>query len=913
MTRLRLFLFRLWSLIRSRQMDRDIDDEIASHLAEATDEYTQQGLSPEDAQRAALRSFGGVTQTKELYRQVRSFTWLDDLRQDVPYAIRGLRRSPGFTTVACVTLALGIGANTAIFSIVNSLLLRPLPVPEPDRLVTISSATAVSFGFTAGAGWNYPMWNRLRQRAEAFDGALAFTAERFNLAPGGERQPVDGLYVSGEFFTTVSVPALLGRTFTPADDVRGGGPDGPVAVISYRLWQRRFGGAASVIGTPVAVDGVPFTIIGVTPPEFLHVEVGRTFDVAVPLATQPLIRGKDAAIDQPRALILIVMLRLKPEQSLEAATATLRAMQPDILGVTPDELARVRPPNLAEPFTLVPASAGTSGAAGPGLRQQYERPLLAILIIVALVLLIACANLANLLLARATGRRHELSVRRALGASRWRLARQWLVESFVLAVLGAAVGLAVAAWGSRMLVAQLSTAESPVTLDLSFDWVVLAYTTAVTVATVMFFGTVPALRATRVAPIDALKAHGVNAGPGGGGLAHSKLANGGSSSLVIAQVAFSLVVMAAAGLFIRTFDQLASVPLGFDPDRVLVIDVDTARARVDPAARFAYYDRLAGAVVSVPGVTHAAASIWTPLSGDGYMRDAQGRAVFSERVGTNFVTPTWFDVYGIGIRAGRDFDHRDAANTLPVAIVNETFVRKFLAGRHAIGETVQGRDGTRRTVVGVVTDTVFGRSLRDTAPSMMYVPLAQAAGLEGLADTGIRISVRSTSEQPGSVALSMGTALTAVNRDLAFSFRPLADDVDAALARERLVAMLSGFFGALAVFLAAIGLYGVTACTAAQRRTEIAIRMSLGAQRSEVIGLVLRRGLGLTAIGIALGLATAAAVTRYLEALLFGVTPVDPATFFGVSFIFVAVAAVASGMPARRASNVDPMVALRAE
>ncbi len=837
---------------------------------------------------------------------------LESVWQDVRYAVRMLSKSPGFFLVAVLTLGLGIGANTAIFSIVNSLLLRPLPVPEPDRLVTISSDTAVRFGFTAGAGWNYPMWDRLRQRAEAFDGALAFTAERFNLAPGGERQPVDGLYVSGEFFTTVGVPALLGRTFTPADDVRGGGPDGPVAVISYRLWQQRFGGAAGVIGTPVAVDGVPFTIVGVTPPEFLHVEVGRTFDVAVPLATQPLIRGKDAAIDQPRALILIVMLRVKAEQSLEAATATLRAMQPDILGVTPDELSRVKPANLAEPFTLVPASAGTSGAAGLGLRQQYERPLVAILIIVALVLLIACANLANLLLARATARRHELSVRRALGASRWRLARQGLVESIVLGVLGAGVGLAIAAWGSRVLVAQLSTAQSPVTLDLSLDWAVLAYTAAITVATVVFFGTVPALRATRIAPIEALKAPGVNTRRGGGGSPRSLLANGGSSSLVIAQVAFSLVLMAAAGLFIRTFDRLASVPLGFDPDLVLVIDVDTARARVDPAARFAHYDRLMDAVLSEPGVTHAAASIWTPLSGGGYIRDAQGRAVFSERVVTNFVTPTWFDVYGIGIRAGRDFDHRDSANTLPVAIVTETFVRKFLAGRHAIGETVEGMGSTRRTVVGVAADAVFGRSLRDTPPPMMYVPLAQSTGLGRPAETSIRISVRSTSESK-SVARSVATALTAVSRDLTFSFQPLADSVDAALARERLVAMLSAFFGALAVSLAAMGLYGVTAYAATQRRAEIVIRIALGAQRSEVIGLVLRRGLGLTVIGIAVGLATAGAVTRYLEALLFGVTPLDPGTFIGVSLIFVAVAAVASCMPARRASNVDPMVALRAE
>lgn len=909
---LRRMLGGFHALFRRRRLEQELDEELRSCLESSIEHKMRAGMPREDAIRAARVEMGSLDAVKDRTRDVGWEARVESVWQDVRYAVRMLRRSPGFLLVAVLTLALGIGANTAIFSIVNGLLLRPLPVPEPDRLVTISSDTAVGFGFTAGAGWNYPMWKRLRQRAQAFGGALAFTAERFDLAQSGERQPANGLYVSGEFFTTLGVPAVFGRTFTPADDVRGGGPDGPVAVISYGLWQRRFGGAASVVGAPVTVEGVPFTIIGVTPPGFRHVEVGRTFDVAVPLGTQPLVRGKGAAIDQPRAHILIVMLRLRPEQSLEVATATLRAMQPDLLGVTPEELARVKPPNHAEPFTLVPASAGTSGAAGPGLRQQYERPLLAMLIIVALVLLIACANLANLLLARATARRHELSVRRALGVSRWRLARQGLVESSVLGVLGAGVGLGVAALGSRVLVAQLSTGESPVTLDLSLDWAVLAYTAIVTVATVMFFGTVPALRAARIAPIEALKAPGVHACSSGGRFAHGRLATGGSSGLVIAQVAFSVVLMAAAGLFIRTFDRLASVPLGFDPDRVLVIDVDTARARVDPAVRFADHDRLVDAVASVPGVTHAAASIWTPLSGGGYIRDAQGRAVFSERVVTNLVTPTWFDVYGIGIRAGRDFDHRDAANTLPVAIVNETFVRKVLIGRHAIGETVEGLDDTRRTVVGVAADAVFGGSLRDAPPPMMYIPLAQSAGVERLAGAGISISVRSTFE-PRAVARSIATALTAVSRDLAFSSRLLADDVDAALARERLVAMLSGVFGALAVCLAAIGLYGVTAYTATERRTEIAIRMALGAPRAEVIGLMLRRGLGSTAIGIALGLAIAATMTRYLEAMLFGVGPLDPGTFIGVFVIFVAVAAVASCVPAFRASNVDPMVALRAE
>lgn len=900
----------LRGLLQRRKAEREIDDELAFHLDMETQANVERGMPHAAARQAALRSFGGITQAKELVGDVRTLR-IESLWQDVRYAARMLSKTPGFLAVAVLSLGFGIGANTAVFSIVNSLLLRSLPVPEPHRLVTVSSDTAIRFGFTAGAGWNYPMWDRLRQRAQAFDGALAFTAERFNLAPSGERQPVNGLYVSGEFFTTVGVPALLGRTFTPADDIRGGGPDGPVAVISYRLWQRRFGGAASVIGTPVAIDEVPFTIIGVTPAEFLHVEVGRTFDVAVPLATQPLIRGKGAAIDQPRALILIVMLRLRPEQSLEAATATLRAMQPEILGVTPDARSRL-PANLAEPFTLVPAYAGTSGAAGAGLRQQYERPLWAILIIVAVVLLVACANLANLLLARATARRHELSVRRALGASRWRLARQWLVESMMLAVLGAGVGLGIAAWGSRLIVAQLSTDQSPVTLDLSLGWQVFAYTAAVAAATVVFFGTVPALSATQIEPIDALKAPGGNSSPGGGRSLYTKLGHGGSSGLVIAQVALSLVLMAAAGLFIRTFDHLANVPLGFDSDRVLVISVDTARAARDPGTSYAYYDRLVDAVRRVPGVTNVAASVWTPLSGGGLMQDAQGRVMNPERAVTNAVSPAWFDVYGTGIRAGRDFDHRDVATAPPVAIVNETFARRFLADHNPIGETVQAAGRTRGTVVGLVADAVFGRSLRDTPPPMIYVPLAQSAALGRPVDTSIRISVRSSSE-PSSVVGSVATALTAASPDLTFSFQSLADSVDAALARERLVARLSALFGGLALFLAVIGLYGLTAYTVTRRRTEIAIRTALGAQRSQVIGLVLRRGLALTVIGIGVGVAIAAIVTRYMEAMLFGVAPADPATFVGVSVMFLAVAALASYMPARRASNVDPMVALRAE
>ena len=415
---------------------------------------------------------------------------------DMRLAVRALRATPIASLVAALSLALGIGANTAIFSLLNSLLLRTLPAKEPERLVTISSDAAVRMGFKAGLGWNYAMWDRFRQRAEAFDGAIAWTPQRIDLAANGESQPVDGLVVSGDFFATLGVPAFLGRTLTAADDRRGGGPDGPVAVIGYGLWQRRFGGSAGVIGTSLNVEGVPFTIVGVTPPEFFGLEVGKAFDLAVPLGTEPLFRGKKAAIDQPRSLFLFIMLRLKAGQSRDAATAALRTIQPDIL-------APGLPPFVREPFTLVPAAAGAD--IPDSARPRYERSLLTMLVVVALVLLIAAANIANLQLARATARRHELSVRLALGASRWRLARQMLVESLVLASAGAAGGLLFAMWGSRAVVAALSSPIGRVALDVPLDVRVLMFTVVLTSVTAILAGTAPALRAARAAPIEALK------------------------------------------------------------------------------------------------------------------------------------------------------------------------------------------------------------------------------------------------------------------------------------------------------------------------------------------------------------------------------------------------------------------------
>ena len=831
---------------------------------------------------------------------------MDTVWQDLRLALRVLRRSPGFAAVIVLTLSLGIGANAAIFGVVNGLLLRPLPVADPQQLVAIASDGAVARGYTSGMGWSFAMWEKLQPHVGLFDGALAWTPARFNLSPGGERQNAEGLFATGGYFATLGIPAILGRTFSEADDRPGGGADGPVAVIGYGLWQRRFGGAADVIGRTLLVDGVTVTIVGVTPPEFFGVDVGRVFDVALPLRTEPLIRGNRPAL---RSAPLLVMLRLKPGQSAEAGTAMLRSLQPEILGVTPEGMSAVRPPHLREPFTLVSAASGTSlPVRGPmGLRQSYTQPLVINLVVVVLVLVIACVNIANLLLARATARRHELTVRIALGAPRARLARQLLIESLVLAALGAIGGFMIAGWGSQALVAQLSTAANRITLDLSFDWRTLAFTAGVAVATAGIFGTAPAFRATRVGSMDVLKMQGRAASWHRPGRSRFVSLAGG---LVILQVALSLALVVAAALFVRSFERLTHVPLGFDPDRVLVVNVDTQRALMDPADRPRLFERIVDAARSVPGVAHAGGSLWTPVDGGMRMGDSESRVTF------NFVTPGWFVAYGTTVRSGRDFTERDSAEAPPVVVVNDAFVRALMPGRFPLGQTIpypRSRDGNvQRTIVGVVDDTTFD-SQREGVQPMVYLPLAQAVGSGPNGAAEISVGVRPAAGSPMQLARGVAAALTGVDRGLAFTFTLMTDHVQASVRQERILAMLSGLFGGLALLIAALGLYGMTSYTVNRRFTEIGIRMALGAQRPHVLGLILRQSLALTAVGIILGLAGASAVTRYLRGMLFGLTPVDPGTFIGVAVLFAVVAAAAAAIPAHRATRVDPLVALRTD
>jgi putative ABC transport system permease protein len=833
--------------------------------------------------------------------------WIDGCAQDLRYAWRSLRQAPTFTITAILTLALGIGANTAIFSLVNGLMLRTLPVADPQRLAVLRGGAPeprLGSGFPSQV-YTYGVWEAMRTHGPAFDGFAAWSTTRFDLSRGGEMRRVDGLFTSGDFFSMLGVPALVGRTFAATDDVRGGGAEGAVAVISHGFWQRSFGGAANVVGTQLTIERVPFTVIGVTPQEFLGPEVGRSFDVAVPIAAASLI-GRNALLETPIPYLRI-MVRLDPGQGLDSATAILRGLQPQIR-----EAAMPRVPGfqakgfLETPMTLVSGATGTSP-----LRQRYERALMIIFAVVALVLLIACANIVHLLLARGAARRREWTVRLALGASRWRLARQLLVESVMLSAVGAGLGLLVAQWGSRALVTQLSTATDQVVIDLTLDWRILAFTIAVTATMTVIFGLTPAMRAFGLAPIGALR------DVGEGRTSESRI--GTTNLLVVAQVAVSLVLLVAAGLFVRTFVGLATLPLGFDAARVLVVELNATRANVTPADRTALYERLIDSIAALPGVTAAGGSILTPVSGNVALNLIQipGAPALPERargVPVHFVTPGWLATYGTALRSGRDIESRDRKDAPPVALVNEAFVRKFLPTIDPIGTSVvigrrpPGDSAPLPTIVGVVSDAVYG-SLRDPLQPTLYRPLQQVDF--PTPPLTIDLSVRAASGSPALLARPIAATISTVDPDLAFSFRPLADQIGASLIQERVVATLSGFVGALAVLLAGLGLYGITAYAVTRRRIELGIRMALGADASAVVRLVLGRVTMLVGIGLVSGAVLTVWASDFISTLLFGVEARDPATLVGAATVLAAVAALAGWLPARRAARVDPAHVLR--
>jgi putative ABC transport system permease protein len=884
-----------------RELSLDVVDELACHLADLQATAIRNGASGHEAERRALETLNAAS-FLELSKRPRARRGVG-YAHDIRVAIRQLAAAPIVTAVAVLSLALGIGANTAVFSLVNSLMLRALPVREPQQLAVVTD-DAVRGNDT----WTYPIWQELRSRA-LFDNGFAWSVQRFNLADGGIKEFVDGIWTTAGIFDTLGVAPLLGRGFTEADDRRGSGPDGPVAVISYGFWQRRFGGAADALGRRLTVERIPFTIVGILPPDFFGPDVGHMVDIAIPVGTEPLIRGAESRLDERSSWWLAVMVRLKPSQSIDNGTAALRAVQPLIRQATlPRDWAQkdLDEQYLKDRFLLTPAATGASQ-----LRTRYQRPLLTIMIVVILVLLIACANIANLQLARATARRHEWSVRLALGASRWRLIRLMLSESFVLSIAGAGLGLLVARWASQLLVHQLSTQSNTVFLDVSIDWRVLAFTTGVTVATALLFGIVPAFRAAGVAPMEAVKEQG--RGPGDTGKAST------ASALVVVQVALSVVLVVAAALFLRTFANLARLDLGFEPSRVLVVAIDAQRAPIDPEQRIATFLRALQAVVGLAGVESAALSYVTPVSGHTWRERftvSDGVPLGDTQRGAlrNQISPGFFATYGQRLIAGRDFTDRDRDGAPPVAIVNDAFARHFLNGASPIGHTLHTPErfglpaGPAMEIVGVVADAVY-RNLREPVGPTVYSAAAQKTA--GFPMTEFNLSIRAASGSPAQLTRSVADAIAGVNRDLALTFRPLSEQVNASLTQERMVAMLSGFFGALALLLAGLGLYGVTSYAVSRRRTEIGIRMALGADPAGVVRLVLSRVSLLVGLGVLVGSAVSAWASQFVAPLLYGLEPRDPATLLASAVVLAAVGALAGWLPADRASRIDPADVLR--
>lgn len=819
---------------------------------------------------------------------------MSDLRD----AVRTLRATPLVSIVAILSLALGIGATTAMFSIVDSLILRALPVQHPERLAAVTNADGRIFS------WTNPIWEEIRNRPDLFDGAFAMTNTRFDLSEGGETRYIDGIMASGAFFDVLGVPAQVGRVFHPADDARGGGPDGAVAVLSHDYWQRAYGGASDVAGRPVTLSGVVYTIVGVTPPSFTGPQVGQPFDVIVPLGTETLIRGSASMLDGRSSWWLQIMIRRKPSQELAGAEAALRAVQTQIREATipanwrPEDQAKY----LSVPFALTPAATGVSN-----LRNSYQRPLLTILVVTGLVLLIACGNIANLLLARATARRHELSVRQALGASRLRLGRQLFAESAVLAGIGAALGALIAVWGSRLLVRQLSTPTDRVLLDLGLDWRLLTFVAIVAVGTALLFGTVPALRAAGADPMDAMKEHGRD-GQGG----RHRLGSG----LIVAQVALSLVLVVGAGLFVRTFSTLATRDLGFSTERLLTAHIGVSRS--GPAEqRHELYRRVAEAVRAVPGVGSVAVATVPLVSGavwNNLVEVPGGPPVEGENRTTNlnWVTPGWFATVRIPLLGGRDFQPSDGPEAPRVAIVNQTFAKRFVGTDDPIGRIVHVPDDDPRapphavTIIGLSADAVYS-SVREVVPPTLIMPMTQ----QGSGSSTSTLNILANGRIDGALLRGVTGAIGAIDPNISITFRIMDERVRTALIRERLVAMLSAFFGGLALLLAGLGLYGVTAYAVNRRRNEIGIRMAIGAAPSRILRLVLGRVGFQIGLGVVIGTLISIWAARFVESLLYGMPARDPITLVAAAVVLGAIGVLAGWVPARRAAAVDPARVLR--
>jgi predicted permease len=907
---------RVRALLRSEAIHREIDEEMRFHIDMRAEENVRRGMTPEEARRDAERRFGRLTRVREQGYEVRGGRWLETLWRDCRYGARSLVKSPGFTAVAVLTLALGIGANTAIFSFVNAVLLRSLPVAEPERLVYV-------FGGTRASPYNvssYPDYVDYRDRNKVFSDLIAYSPVTLSLSSNDQADMISGLIVTGNYFDALGVHARAGRTFLPEEDTTPGGH--PVAVISHGLWQSRFAGDPRIAGRQLLLNGQPFTVVGVAPAEFNGAEAGQTNDIYVPMAMQALVRpprgGYSGEMNPdllsrrgPRWLDMIG--RLKPGVTVERAQAEMGTLTAQLAGAYPDT-------NREQTATVSPVSKGDPTQRGTLLSVAGL-----LLAVVGLVLLIACANVANLLLSRAAVRRKEISIRLALGASRGRLIRQLLTESVLLALAGGAGGLLLAVWLVSAMRAYSPPANFfPVAFDFSLDKSVLGFTLLLSVLTGLVFGIAPALQASKPDLVAALKDETALApGARGRGGRRFSLRN----LLVVAQVALSLVLLVSAGLFLRSLQRAQRIDPGFDTERVLTMPLNINLLRYTKAQGQEFYRQVLERVTALPGVRSATLTRTPPLSGASRQSTvtiagqvAPDRTSSSESTGgggenvadnvtlTSPVALDYFRTLGIPLLRGRDFNAQDREGAPGVVIINESFARRYFPDQDPTGQRVSlsGAQGPWLEVVGLARDGKY-ITLGEAPAPFLYQPLAQRH------ESGMVLLVR-TSGDPAQLVPSVRREVQSIERNLPLTnARSMAEMLRSSLFPARVGAILLGVFGLLALLLASVGLYGVMSYSVSRRTREIGIRMALGARSGDILRLVLRESLTLVAVGMLLGLIAAFAATRLLAGFLYGVSPTDPPAFIGIAVLLAAVALVASLVPARRAAHVDPMVAFRYE
>ncbi len=895
---------RLNSLLRRNHVEDALCEEFSFHLDEQIAENIAAGMEPKEARYAALRALGGAAQMQEECRDQRGVRAIENLHQDVRYAMRGLRKNPGFTAVSVLSLALGIGANTAIFSLLDSVLLQSLPVRDPLRLMFMGTKpTKVGGSIRVSQAFDDRVLAAVQRHAKLLDGASGVqNAYQLSVQVSDRPEIAAGDFVEGTYFRLLGVSPLFGRVLSPADDRPEGitGQGWPV-VISYGYWQRRFAGHHDVVGQKLTVNTIPFVIVGVLSAEFRGLQPGEETQLVMPLAAaQQVSEGTIATSSKPQ-VIGAFLVRLKPGVTSDAAEAELTPLVRETLAAESGTIAVTGNLNQLA-VQLTPASRGQDG-----LRQRFSTALTVLMTVVGLVLLIACANIANLLLARAGARRKEIAIRLSLGCTRWRLARQLLIESLLLSTLGGAIGVVFAVW-ARNFVVRLATASdvSATQMPIVWDWRLLSFTVAVCVITALLFGVVPALRATSLEPGEVMKSGRTSRLSGRVPL---------SKTLVAAQVAISLVLLIGAALFLGTLRNLYRVQLGYNAQHLLLMTINPHLAGYEPGRAAQFFDLALQRIQAMPQVESAT---WAqnvilghsvglrPLRVPGYVPKPGERA--NPWVLTYPVGPGFFHMMEMPLAAGREFTAQDRRGVPLVAMMNQAMARHFFGRANPVGQKISLVGTPQMEVVGIARDAKY-LSVRDENEEVLFLPVLQEDPPMPWATLMIRTAPGSTRS-----AADFSQAIHAIDSNVpVYDLTSMERQRDTKVSRERTLAVLTGFFSLLALGLSAVGLYGVLAYNVAQRTSEIGIRMALGADRGRVLRLICAETAKVVGAGIAGGVATSFAAARLVRSVLFGLTPTNvPAVAFAVLLLAI-VALIAALLPARRAMRIDPMVALRYE